>query len=452
MHRLMPQSPPTVIRRGWALAGVLALIALLTLLIGCGSSSPRSAADGRTVVAVPVGSRTAEDGVPAPARDPAFAALPGADAYWGAYSGGVYRIEVPKNWNGGLVLYAHGYRGDDPVISVDDTPLRVGLITRGYAWAASSYRGNGYRPDWGVDDTLALRDLFIQRFGQPRWTILEGSSMGGHVLTASLELHPGVYQGGLAECGALTGIEEIDYLAAYTAAAQYISGVDLLDTPLDDFARRVAQDWRPAMGQPGAYTNKGRQFDSVVKYLEGGDLPYREQGLAGRWVENLLPGTDPAANAAPAGRAVSTRAIRYAIDDGLGLSADDLNANVRRFDPAPGARTAVENPVFAELSGRITALLLTLHTTGDAWVPFRVEQDYRRKVIAAGTNGLLVQRAIRRPGHCEFSSAELTRALDDLVTWVEQGVQPDGDDVLTADRSTLGLRWTTPVRSDDPGG
>ena len=54
-------------------------------------------------------------------------------------------------------------------------------------------------------DLLALRAQFIGRFGQPRWTIIHGQSMGGHVAIASLELHPEVYQGGLIECGVVDG-------------------------------------------------------------------------------------------------------------------------------------------------------------------------------------------------------------------------------------------------------
>ena len=42
-------------------------------------------------------------------QDPAFEALPGAKAYFGAYDGGIYRIEIPDKWNGELMLSAHGY-------------------------------------------------------------------------------------------------------------------------------------------------------------------------------------------------------------------------------------------------------------------------------------------------------------------------------------------------------
>jgi hypothetical protein len=43
---------------------------------------------------------------------------------------------------------------------------------------------------------------------------------------------------------------------------------------------------------------------------------------------------------------------------------------------------------------------------------------------------LLVQRAIRGRGHCEFTTAEVVTAFDDLVNWVENGVKPAGDDIL----------------------
>jgi alpha-beta hydrolase superfamily lysophospholipase len=407
-------------------------------------------ADAQSATPTPAAGKTTQYGV---VRDPSFAALPSADAESGYYDGGAYRIEVPSEWNGALVLFAHGYRGEGPDIVVSDSPIREHLIEEGYAWAASSYRGNGYRPDWGVDDTLALREIFIQRHGAPRWTILDGQSMGGHVLVASLEQHPGVYQAGLSECGVMTGVGEFDYLAAYTAAADYLSGVGLLRArDPAAFGALVQEKWLPAMGTPGAYTRRGEQFDSVVKYLTGGDLPYREQGLAQFYTSDLSPFVDPAAArpSSPANRALSTRDVKFEIDPGLGVSSAELNAGVRRFDPAPGARSPNADPVFADLTGRITVPLLSLHDTGDGFVPFKFEQDYRRKTLAVGTNDLLVQRAVRRAGHCNFSPDERNRAFDDVVAWLEQGVHPSGEDVLTPDVAHLGVGWTMPLEPDDP--
>ncbi len=62
---------------------------------------------------------------------------------WGVQGGAGYRIEVPANWNGDLVLYAHGFRGGGLELTVSNPPIRRYLIEHGYAWAASSYATNG---------------------------------------------------------------------------------------------------------------------------------------------------------------------------------------------------------------------------------------------------------------------------------------------------------------------
>jgi len=61
-----------------------------------------------------------------------------------------------------------------------------------------------------------------------------------------------------------------------------------------------------------------------------------------------------------------------------------------------------------------------------------------------------VQRAIRWPGHFGIDGDAREQAFDDLVAWIERGVKPDGDDVLTADPSKLELRWTSILHHDDP--
>jgi hypothetical protein len=282
-------------------------------------------------------------------------------------------------------------------------------------------------------------------------------SMGGHIAVASLELRPGLYQGGLTECGLVDGIGIGDYLMAYTAAAELISGVPLLDAPdRDTFTRILHERVVPALGMPGAYTERGRQFDSVVKYLMGGDqagndLPLRLQGLERRYLMNMMFRPRDLDNEPNPGlRGASTAHMHYRIDPGLGLTEDELNARVRRIHPAKDARSPSASPVYAERTGRLTAPLLTLHETGDAWVPLSLEQSYRRRAIAAGTDHLLVQRVTRGPGHCAFDGEIRTQAFDDLVAWIVRGARPAGEDVLARDLSRIGLTYTPVLLLEDP--
>ena len=368
----------------------------------------------------------------------------------GTHQGAEYIISIPSPWNGGLVMYAHGYEGEGPGVgSVRASLADFHLTERGYAWAASGYRSKGYRPDWFLADLLALRERFINEFGQPRWTIIHGQSMGGHVAVASLELRPEIYQGALIECGVVDGVGLVDWLYAYTAAAEYFSATPLLDTPRPDFDALATVAWPTVMGTPGNYTERGQRFDSVVKHLSGGEVPFRLEGMKQRYFLNLNPRQQNSRGAQEFARHADTRQVRYEIDPGYGLDATVLNRDVPRVTPSSGARSREANPVFAEMTGKIQVPLLTIHETGDFRVPFRLQQDYRRRVLAAGTAHLLVQRAVRRAGHCGIEGTVRERAFDDLVAWMEHGIMPEGDDVL-GDVTKLGVRWTPNLLPDDP--
>ena len=121
-----------------------------------------------------------------------FDALPGTSTtrYWGVHGGAGYKIEVPDDWNGDLVLYAHGFRGTGLELTVSDPRLRRYLVTHGYAWAASSYSTNGYDVRQGVKDTHALGELFNGLVGHPRRTYLTGHSMGGHITNPAAVADP----------------------------------------------------------------------------------------------------------------------------------------------------------------------------------------------------------------------------------------------------------------------
>ena len=285
----------------------------------------------------------------------------------GTLGGADYLIEVPANWSGGLVVFAHGIQRGSGKGTVAPPPIGIHILRERHAWIASGYRASEYQPHLFIEDLVALRELFVKEIGAPRWAIIYGVSMGGHIAVASLELRPGLYQGGLTECGLVDGIGIADYLMAYTAAAELISGVPLLDAPdRESFYRMLNERVVPALGMPGAYTALGRQFDSVVKYLMGGDqagneLPMRIQGLERRYLMNMMYRPRDVENAPnPGMRAASTAHIRYRIDPGLGITEDEINARVRRIHPVKDARSPSANPVYAERTGRLTVPLITL--------------------------------------------------------------------------------------------
>lgn len=451
----------------------LAVLVLLPLATACGENDDLSgetdavrtaaasaAADG-TAPTSPAATPTpgpprklgTSAGVATTARAPDFEALPGAAAHFGALGDAVYRMEVPDDWNGELVLWAHGYRGPGTEVFVDNIPtaLRKAMIDGGYAWAASSYSENGYTPGIGADDTLALKDHFEVEVGPAERTYLVGASMGGHVVTLSLEHFPHEYDGALAVCGALAGEEIIDYLFSWNLAAEYVTGVRIpTGSGAAAMVGGVLAQFTSMLGPMDAPTQRGQQFASIIRMNTGGPRPFFEEGFREQYGINfafLL--LDAELKSLPA-RAATNDYVEYEIEDGLGLTSREVNDGIRRLTADPAARNAEAHPDAVPTTGRIDDPLLTLHGTGDLFVPISMEQSYRRKVDEAGKGDLLVQRAIRSAGHCKLSEAELRTAWDDLVAWVREGDKPEGEDLL-GDLTDAGRQFTNPLREGDPG-
>jgi len=395
------------------------------------------------------------DPVPCPTRswqdaEAGFEALPGAKAYSGRYDGGLYRIEIPDDWNGDLVLYAHGYRaaaGDrGGILSVGNSPIREHLVEGGYAWAASSYRCNGYVPGQGLEDTRALEDLFTSHNGgrAANRIYLTGTSMGGHVTLLGMHEYPTEFAGGLAMCPAGPGL--FDYFSAVGAAAEVITGIRFTAEGVQEQTRQMAE----ILGTPPDYTEKGRQLASVEIEISGGTRPFAMEGLRSRFLANISGGA-LAGVESPSNAAVDTHGFEFAIEPGLGITAAQISDRARRKEGDPAFR-GPSGP-YEELrpfDGEIERPLLTMHGTGDLFVPIFIQRELKDAVHAAGNDDMLVQRIYRIAGHCGFSQQEMTRAFDDLVAWVTRGERPRGDDV-SASLADAGKTFTNPMREGDPG-
>jgi hypothetical protein len=161
----------------------------------------------------------------------------------------------------------------------------------------------------------------------------------------------------------------------------------------------------------------------------------------------LMSGATLAGSKTPGNVTRANDTAKYVIDPGLGITAADLDAGVRRTKKDESIYTAFEET--RPLSGKIERPLLTLYTTADFIVPVVNAQALQRAVDSAGRSDLLVQRFIRAPGHCGYSDQEQVAAFSDLVRWVRVGVKPEGENVF-GDLSDAGGRFTNPMRPGDP--
>jgi len=370
-----------------------------------------------------------------------FDALPGTSTtrLWGIHNNAGYRIEVPDDWNGKLVFYAHGFRGTGLELTVSNPRIRLYLVTNGYAWAASSYSKNGYDVKQGVMDTHALGQLFNGLVGKPTRTYITGHSMGGHITGVAIEQYPRTYAGALPMCGVMGDNELFDYFLDFNLVAQALAGVDAEFPFPADYVTEVVPEVKAALGMPYPFilNEFGARLRGVTQNISGGPRPAFETSFL-VWCNFLftvgVTGGD--IGVAPGNVQDNSDAV-YQIDSEPALSEAEimLNVAVLRVSQDPQGRHPDGLANIPPISGRLPIPVVSLHTIGDLFVPFSMEQIYARRAAAQSAADRLVVRAIRDHGHCGFAVPEEVAAFADLVNWVENGVKPAGDDIL--DPSTV---------------
>ncbi|RKN37842.1 alpha/beta hydrolase family protein [Micromonospora endolithica] len=404
----------------------------LAVAVGLAGAAPASAAGDRHADGTqPLPGYTISN----PPLDPLVVGGAPTTVRQGVHRHSAYIVEVPAKWNGDLVMWAHGYRGQTTVLS-PETPgfgLRQRLLEQGYAWASSSYYRNGFDIRAGVLGTKDLADHFGRLVKRPQRTYLAGVSMGGYVIGRSLEQFPGYYDGGLPMCGVLGDHELLDFYLDYNLAAQAIAGVPAYPTPPDYLTNAVPRI-QVALGitgitptSPSITNERGRQLRDITVNRSGGPRPGTDASFA-IWKDFLFGISVTDGGDSPAqrpGQLATNLLTRYRPN-----SPVDVNSTVRRVAPENLLQRLL--PTLTEvprIAGRPTAPVVSLHNLGDLFVPFSMEQAYARDVARNGRAKLVVQRAIRAAQHCEFTPTEAGTAWDDLVTWVRHGKRPAGDTV-----------------------
>ncbi len=389
-----------------------------------------------------------------------------SDRQWGVHQGAGYRYEVPADWNGELVLWAHGFRGNDTRLyfNPEEVPMREWLLENGYAWAASTYSRNGYSTGNAVTDTRKLGTLFRQSVDRPGRVYIAGASMGGHITAASIERHPEYFDGAMPVCGVVGDFELFDYFLDFALAAQQLGlGESSFPTGpqfLVD-AQQIKANFEAAPGTwPFLLNETGEAFKQLVELRSGGDRPnFDEAWIFWNSSDFLFSlGVGDGTLAPDTKNSITNRDVYYETDLIPGPSnpiEEALNEDIERVNLDRYARRLTPAAPSVPLRGTISAPVLAMHNLGDLFVPFHNEIVYQEKVASKGRADLLVQRAIRGAGHCEFSTAEYEQGFSDLVNWVENGVKPEGDivnDPAVVAGADYGCKFTDPTPGAHPFG
>jgi hypothetical protein len=451
----------------------LAVLASSIFIAACGGSDsapPAAAPPAATappVVAAPEESRpqdTRTFNATATTTFPALATATGdisdvtTTSRWAGVLGGAsYRVEVPATWNGKLVMYTHGFRGTGPTLTVDNPPLRRYFIENGYAWAASSYSKNYYDVRAGIEDTNALALEFnkiaasnSRTLAAPSKVYITGFSMGGHIAGAAIEDETAAtaknkvkYAGAVPMCGVMGDTELFNTFGAMQVTAQAVAGVPSYPTTkwseIAGLVTGTLFSSFPSAASPSAQitpTATGVKYVSVLKNLTGGDRPIFDLGLA---FGGSFPapygtfGSDGTLDGILTKNILDTNSFTYVIDgDAAGSAA--LNKSAQKLTAVADANRLRTDGLrwVPKVNGEFKIPVVSIHTLGDLFVPFNMQQIYQKRVAAKGNSSWLVQRAIRGASHCDFTVAEQVDAFDAMIKWERDGVKPAGDDVVTA--------------------
>lgn len=335
----------------------------------------------------------------------------------GTAEGSLTRVCFPAEWNGDLIVYAHGYVEPQEPLAVPEnqlggTPLEDLVNALGYGYAATSYRANGLVADVAVDDVLAL-EAMVRRTVRPdpARVYLVGISEGGLVAALTVEREPERFTGALAACGPIGDFaRQIDYFNDVRVVFDYLfPGVlpGAADDPPDDLVDGWTSSYAPAVaaaieGDP----ERGAELAAVTGIPADGLGPATlAETVVALLRYNVLGTAD--AQARLGGQPYDNAEVVYT------GSSDDaaLNAGVARFTPDPAARAALAR---FETSGDPGAPISIIHTTGDPIVPFFHQPLYEEKAIGAGAAGRLARRDVERFGHCAFTTTEILAAFGEL--------------------------------------
>jgi hypothetical protein len=369
----------------------------------------------------------------------------------GEINGAPYRIVVPAEWNGTLLVYAHGYRdkadhpGETDNRNADIAPNQVladFLLAQGYALAGSAYRDNGWEVGGGIHDLKDLTVFFRGNIARPNRTLIWAFSMGTVIGFKSMEQFNGIYDGALCACAVGAGTTASwDSAGDLTLAYDTVFGMpaswgtfgdirDDIDAETEVFPKLLSEVSNPAnfpkfefirlvAGTPGRGITAPAGFYPFWLFTDMTfSTEYRaelERRARGPIVQNL--DRNYSLTVAERTYLVNIGVPSAVIDDWLAAMNGQRTVSAPKF-----ARNYLKNNT--DYNGKIKDPVLTIHTKVDPLVTVSQEHRYAQTVNNAGRGDLLYQTYTNGSGHCAFSGEQLIAALTALDNWVATGNRP----------------------------
>lgn len=361
---------------------------------------------------------------------------------------------MPRDWNGTLVVFAHGGPAVEPPTaqsSRGDLTKYAIAVKRGFAWIGTSYRREGYGVRMAADDVDDARAFFIARIATPQRTIVHGASYGGLVTAKLIELHPRDYQGAFLNSGLVSGpVKGYAFRADLRAVYQYYC---------HNLPRPEEPQYPLWMGVPADSRMTLKDLQADVSECTGIGKPEAERtALQKQNLANILGVIGIPESLLVRHMQSATLLFRDIPEritnnrsafSNMGVvykgSSDDaaLNREVTRFAADPDALAALKTE--GEPAGALTIPMVSIHSMNDPQVVVETQSAYRDAVTEAGHGDLLVQAYTDEAAHTGQSEPEMAAAIDALMNWIVKGTKPTPQAIADSCKQ-FALRYEGPCR------
>jgi hypothetical protein len=421
----------------------LALTAVLPLLLAAGcatrGTAPANSQPAAPSATLPATAEAAPREMPCPSHVPAGTrCLTRRDS-----AGAFYLVALPAQWNGTLVLHAHG----GPALgaprlerSIEDLERWTIVVKAGYAWAGSSFRQGGVAVRAAAEDTERLRRIFVQHVAKPKMTILHGQSWGASVAAvgASMFTDDGAgrrpYDGVLLSSGVLAGgTRAYDFRLDLRGIYQVLCGnhprADEAQYPLNiglpagakltnaDLRHRV--DECLALDKPAAQRTpeQQRKIKTIVDVLR---IP--ASSIHGHLAWGTFHFQDVAQHRTGGKSPFGNLGAQYKGSPGGAAQDAELNAAVPRY--AADRQAVATFGADTDPNGRIPVPVLTVHGIDDPTAFIEMDDAFLDTMRKAGMADHLVQTFTADNTHSYLSDPVYPTLLAALSAWVKGGPRP----------------------------
>lgn len=385
--------------------------------------------------------------------------LPEGTTCWAGQdeAGAYYWIAKPKEWNGNLVLHAHGgpELGEKvrPERAIEDFNRWSIWVRDGYALAVTTFRQGGVAVMSAAEDTARLLPIAAKLVGPTKKVILHGQSWGASVAARAAEVNGPLSKvqpkidAVLLTSGVLAGGSKsydfrMDLRAVWQAVCnnhprpneiQYPlwQGLPKDATPMskEDMKERVDECLglnKPIEERTAQQNDNLKTIINVIKIHEKsiqGHLTWATNHFQDI-VWNRLNGKNPFSN----------DTVQY-----MGSSNDiELNKKVLRYKADAEAFAAFAKDT--DPTGNIIQPIITMRAIDDPIAFVELANTWEQTVTKAGHAKNMVQLYTKDKEHSYLSDAQYIAAMNALLAWVDASKKPTPSQVEKQCKA-LNAKW-----------